>query len=793
MPQIRPIHLLKYIPVLAAAASGAYAQKPTLANSAPFALSARELLDEAAGGPSSVATDTIILLDHDAFVFDADGRKTETTHLVYRVVTAKGVEGAASIERDWEPWHQKRPVVRARVIASDGAVHELDPKTVTEAPARADQGNTFSDARVVRCPLPAVAAGSVVEEEIVTGETAPWFSAGVATRVPMTGPVPIRLMRVTVEYPEKLALQYKTYLLPDADTTKQTNGGTVTLRFEASSPEPFQDMQPMLPFDVPRWPHVIFSTGGSWNAVARAYNAIVEKQIEGAPVADLVKQSAAGKTGRRDIASALLRTIHAQVRYTGVEFGEAAIVPAKPADVLGRKYGDCKDKAALLVSMLRAAGIPAYVALLSNGLDMDVDPAFPGLGLFNHAIVYSPGAQASDDLWIDATAEYLDFGAVPASDQGRLALIVREDATELKRIPESPSSSDHVSETREFFLPDFGKARVVATIEAGGESGESYREGFGSADTDQVRKGLTAYMQRNYLSESTVRIDHSAGSDFSKPFHLRLEVADSNLGSVSEAEAGVVIPLVSLLERMPGYFLQEEPKPAPDSKPKPKRTEDFVLPESFVTEWHYRIELPAGFQIKKVPENKKLELGPALLTSEYKEDKNVVTATLKFDTVKRRYTANEAAQFRKAALEFAKQPVALLYFETVGQNRLESGRIAEAIVWSESMVKQFPKRALYHVQASRAYLAAAATRLVARPKSPPESTSIISSSGAISVSSGCTIPSGASSPAASIPPGPKPPSAKPWLSTRRIRRPCSTLRNCLSTTKTDAATSRSTV
>jgi transglutaminase-like putative cysteine protease len=41
------------------------------------------------------------------------------------------------------------------------------------------------------------------------------------------------------------------------------------------------------------------------------------------------------------------------VRYTGVEFGEAAIVPRKPSETLERRFGDCKDKAPLLVAMLR--------------------------------------------------------------------------------------------------------------------------------------------------------------------------------------------------------------------------------------------------------------------------------------------------------------------------------------------------------------------------------------------------------------------------------------------------------
>ena len=685
------------------------AQKSEVADAAPFAMPARELMDHAKAEPSSTAGDALILLDQDRWVFAADGRKTETSHIVYRVLTARGVEDWASLERYWEPWHQKRPVVRARVIGEDGSVHELDSATITDAPVRGEQDNTFSDARVVRCPLPAIAPGSIVEQEIVIEETAAEFAAGVVTRVAMSRPVAVRRSILTIEYPEKLPFQYATYLLPDVKTAKVVTSGVVHLSFDAKAMEPAPPVPPMLPFDVPRWPEVIFSTGTSWGAVAREYNRLVERQIERAPVGDLVKQAAAGKKDRNDVISALLRALHTQVRYTGVEFGEAAIVPAKPGDTLSRKYGDCKDKAALLVAMLRAAGIPAYVALLSSGTGRDIDPGQPGMGLFDHAIVYVPAGSGprAEEFWIDATAEYLTLGAVPSGDQDRLALIVNDATKELRTIPESPSSMNQVTETREFFLPDFGKARVLETTDATGESDSWYRSEFGSADTDQVRKNLTTYMRNNYLSEDSPKIEHEGGSDFSKPFRLRLEITGARRGSVSESDAAVAIPASGLTDRLPAYFFAQDEKPAvPGDKPARPRNEDFMLPTSLVTEWNYRIHLPPGFQAKKIPADKKMAMGPALLTAEYHVEKDIATARLRFDTVKRRYTAAEAAEVKKAVLEFSKQPITLLLFEPVAESHLQAGRVAEAIAGFAAMAKQFPGKALYHVQSSRALLAA---------------------------------------------------------------------------------------
>ena len=111
--------------------------------------------------------------------------------------------------------------------------------------------------------------------------------------------------------------------------------------------------------------------------------------------------------------------------------------------------------------MLRAAGIPSYVAILNAGLDQDVAPQHPGMGMFNHAIVYVPG---SPDIWIDATAEHSRVGSLPPLDEGRLALIIRPETKELFEVPESPSSANTTTTSFDYYLPDFGPSHVVESL-----------------------------------------------------------------------------------------------------------------------------------------------------------------------------------------------------------------------------------------------------------------------------------------------------------------------------------------
>jgi hypothetical protein len=141
--------------------------------------------------------------------------------------------------------------------------------------------------------------------------------------------------------------------------------------------------------------------------------------------------------------------IHKSARYSGIEFGESALVPHTPAETVQRHYGDCKDQAAALVAALRKAGVEAYVALLKSGTRRDIEPELPGLGMFDHAIVYAPG---QPDLWMDPTSPYARVNQLPTGDQGRLALVASAQAR-LVKTPELSSRDNRFREKRDSSRP----------------------------------------------------------------------------------------------------------------------------------------------------------------------------------------------------------------------------------------------------------------------------------------------------------------------------------------------------
>jgi tetratricopeptide (TPR) repeat protein/transglutaminase-like putative cysteine protease len=696
--------------LLCTALVSAFAASGSEPEEAHFSPDAAALYQRVSQVAPAAGADVLFLDDEETVVFDSAGRAVHSRYFLYKILTQKGTEGWGDVSSYWEPWHEERPTLQARVITADGAVHALDPNTVTDSPAKESADYTFSDRRVMRAPLPAVAPGSLVEQEQVSTDSAPLFGAGTVERFYLGSSVAVQHTRLILDAPSALPLRYDIHLLPDLKPQRNEAEGRVRITFDYGLINTIDDVPAELPSDIPAYPSITFSTGDAWRQVAEEYGKIVEKQISGADLKSLVGKLVVGKGSRDEKAAAILGYLDREVRYTGVEFGESALVPHLPGETLARKYGDCKDKASLLMAMLRVANIPAYVALLNAGSREDVAPDLPGVGLFDHAIVYVPG---SPDLWIDATDEYARLGEIPNGDQGRLALIARPGGDSLVRTPVASSADNALIEKREVYLAENGPARIKETSQPHGSSESSYRRSYADKQNKAAKDELTDYVKSQYLAEKLNRMDRSDPTDLSKQFELVLESDRAKRGVTDLNIAAAAIRFEGLFSRLPADLRQREkeddtkPDKDSDQKPKKKRMADYQLPQAFVTEWDYSIVPPAGFRPKPLPVNAQLSLGPCTLTEEFAADKEgIVHATIRFDTVKRRLTVSEATDLRNKVVQLMAGEPILIYFEPIGQTLLSQGKVREALKSYRELIALHPKEPVHHLQIAEVLLTA---------------------------------------------------------------------------------------
>ncbi len=603
----------------------------------PFAGNPQVLLDAAKRIPVPETQPVLILLEQHQIVIDEGGRITSKVRKVFRVATEDALEEWGSVEQEFQPWHESKPELRARVIGADGAVHWLEAKTIADSPAQEYDQNIFSDRRVIRAPLPAVAVGAVVEYEITIREIAPLLDAGEARRITVYDGVPIQRFRLSLSAAKNVPLQVVSKLIPDSAIRRGETRSGEEWECDWGPLELRKNIEGSLPFDVPNFPYVAFSTAKSWQQVAARYETIVDQQTRTGDLKPLL-QDVDRNQPPLVVSAQVAARLHKAVRYTGLEFGESEIVPHTPDETLKRNYGDCKDKASLLVAALRSAGLKSYVALLSAGFDTDVDPNLPGLGVFNHAIVY---VAAVPPIWIDATSAETRVGDIPPADQGRLALIASKETGELLKTPESPAEVNRSVHIIEMHMSGFGPGEISEVLEANGSSEARFRRLYDGSDDRKTKEELERYAKRDFLAKSVDQYAVTSRSDFSHQFRLQLTAKQAKRAFTVQDEAvAIVFPSLVLRDLpyplSPGLFGTEE-----EDKTQARKS-DFFFSEPHTTEYHYKIYPPPSFTPKELPRSVDLKFGTAEYKRQFQSNSDgTVDATFLFNTGKRRLTAAE--------------------------------------------------------------------------------------------------------------------------------------------------------
>jgi tetratricopeptide (TPR) repeat protein len=671
----------------------------------PFAKDTNAILQAARAVTPPDNPAVVILLEEHRYAVHADGRTDLTYRKVYQIRDQEAVEDWSSIEQEYQPWHQQDPEIRARVITATNTVHPLDPKTVASAPSRQFDATIYSDSRVLRAPLPSVAKDSVIEVEITVRDKSALLDAGVAHRIEVEDVLPIERFHAVIDADPGANFTTASQLIPESALHRTTAGGHTRLECELEKIEVRKRVEFNLPPGMASRPYLAFATGKSWQAVAARYEAIVNQRLQAADLKALL-DGVDIKGSSIEVASRLSSKLHKSVRYTGVEFGEAAIVPNAPAEVIKRGYGDCKDKATLLVALLRAAGLKADVALLDAGMATDVDADLPGLGHFNHAIVYVASTPA---LWIDATAADTRVGFLPSADQGRLALIANRETVALVRTPESTTKDNTLRHTIEVTMSDFGPGVIRDMVDASGSFEAEYRGAF-TGDEKKLKQQLDGYVKRQFAAKSAGAFEFGHRDDIDGPFHLSVEAQKVAIANTGSEDAGVALTPWLVFDDLPWALrLASDPEASSDAKADERkpRQHDFVNPQPYQAEYRYKIIPPALFKITKVPKSEEFKLGDAIFSRKYQSNPDgTFEAIFRFDTGKRTLTATEFEALRTALKpHLARKPEVIAFVPETAEH-LAIGQYSKALSLIREDVARHKDSASAHARYARMLLTA---------------------------------------------------------------------------------------
>jgi len=628
-----------------------------------FTSDPKAVLEAAAKVIAPAGADAIVMDAQLRLSIDQQGHISQIQRSVSRVITDRGVTLFSQISQVKMTWRKDEVRMRARVITPDGQPHLLDPQTISESGVPARLQGVYTDMKQLAAPLPAVAKGSVIEVEIEITAQEVLDPGGPWNRWAPSLGIPVAHLSAVIETGQTNPPHVAARGIAGIQRKEEKEKGVVRIILTASD-LPVIRALPLAPPEAAQ-PEIVVSTVPNWQHAATWYSGVVEQQIGiPSPRGDI------DPTDRLKEIEAILADIQSKVRYTGVELGMAAYVPRTPAETLQRGYGDCKDKAVLLVNRLRSSGINAHIALVTPTPFAQVFPEAPGIEAFNHAIVYVPGKRA---LWIDPTSEFTPASHLPAADEGRLALVVDPKTTELVRTPESPASQNRVLSRYEIALTEDGAPNISQTLDSTGASEDFYR-GIASvaiqASEDQKTRSHDQIAKALGMGKVT-SIDWGEPNDLNRREQIVFKGEKYSRAGGSEQLAYGFISVFgadtgALLAQIGAYAAKE-------------RTEDIFLPLTSSIEERWKLIPPPGFKLKQAPQLKDIEIGPLTFQRKMSVDPDgAVTFTFELNA-RKRYTMAEIQKISDAWSTLSKTAPIRVDFIPEGSQLMSEGKWKEGI------------------------------------------------------------------------------------------------------------------
>ncbi len=379
----------------------------------------------------------LYLLAEDDITLTPDHREVMESHYVIKVLNDRGKEKFAEVVLTYDSTYEKLDLEYARTIKPDGSVVTVGDKNIRDVSLYLNFP-LYSNARARIISMPEVTDGSVIEYKVRLSRNQLPNKKDFDTTYWLQNDEPILLQRGTIRVPKNVSLKYKIInneyntLGFDMKPKVSETGNTTVYSLE------FKDVpqiipEPMMPSITKVNPYVLFSTFDSWKDIYEWWRGLYKDKIIAdesikAKVAELIKD----KKTQDEKLRAIYNFCATGIRYVAVEYGDAGYEPHKAGEIFKNKYGDCKDKAILLVTMLKEAGISAFPVLISTQDSFQTQEDVPSL-LFNHAIA----ATFVDGklIFMDVTGNTVSFSDLPVDDQDRTTLVFLNNKFELVKTP----------------------------------------------------------------------------------------------------------------------------------------------------------------------------------------------------------------------------------------------------------------------------------------------------------------------------------------------------------------------
>ncbi len=427
------------------------------------------------------------------------GLKTAYGHYARTFTNVQGVQDGSRISITFDPSNRKL-ALHALKIHRDGRILdrlETEPVRIL-AREQSMESDLYDGSITVVIDVEDVRAGDILEYALsIEGEN-PVFGGRYSNFVSTTWARPPTVQQFRLLWPEGRHLAWEVCPEMGKLEYRQSSQEGMTEHVwgqKGIAPTPIEG-------DTPAWysPYgwLQISEYKNWGEVvrwAREFYVLPEDlpeevDAEIARILDL-------PTGNERILGALTY-VQKRLRYLSVSDGVHSHAPYPVDEVLRRGYGDCKDKARMLVAMLQKLGFDASPALVNTQFRKAVADWLPTPDAFDHVIVTV--RWRGRNYWIDPTAHHQagPLGERYIPDCG-FALVLREGEDALTAVPPWGHRQMSVETTETYDIPDYASdvgLNVVSTYR--GLEADWIRGRLDGADRDEIHRSYLNFIARQH-------------------------------------------------------------------------------------------------------------------------------------------------------------------------------------------------------------------------------------------------------------------------------------------------------
>jgi hypothetical protein len=417
-------------------------------------------------------------------------------HNVRQILSLEGVQNGGNLAIDFNPAYQSLTFHWIRIWRGTNFFDRLDlDKIRIIQPERGLDEYIFGGDQTAMLALEDVRVGDIIDYAYSIRGANPVFGGKFSGSLPAQLTVPVEHLTQRLLWPSQRRLFAKTHgctLKPFA--FQKTN-----------FVEYVWDQKKILPFPVedslPGWfepePWIQLSEYANWSEVNRWALQLFQNDSTLSP--ELVQKIAEWRkiphSDERILVA--LRFVQDQIRYFGIEVGKNSHQPSSASVVFQRRFGDCKDKSLLFVTILRSLGIEAYPVLVNSQLGRGIEQWQPSPLAFDHVIAQ---VRLNNQIyWLDPTAGYQrgPLSGFPPVDFER-GLVVSPRTTALTVIPRETDPSP-VQITQTFNLA--GKlqpAQLKIVTVATGVAADGLRAQLATTKREDVEKDYLRFYSGIY-------------------------------------------------------------------------------------------------------------------------------------------------------------------------------------------------------------------------------------------------------------------------------------------------------